>query len=291
MRPLSRSALPSLALLLVTAALPAQDPPAPPRPQGQQPHLGPVLRLEPEAVPPEPSPTATPLLDAETAPALSVLVELGLGGGTFRHRTTGSALDGSASAGFVQLGAEAWGRSGIGGGLRFEGIGADEDLFADAGFGDTDTGSGDLFLFLGVRTGNDAFRLPLRFGLFLNGYSIEDAGQQELSYGSAGFRFELEPEVRLLGEGRNRWSLYGRGSLGFGGTSIETEPATFDGDADTVLVGVELGTRVQLGPARFGVGWVYRDQHVSESDTVFGNVFRAVDTDFSGLLFSLAVRF
>jgi hypothetical protein len=219
------------------------------------------------------------------------LIDLAFGGGRFRHRTIGSNLDGSEDAGFFRLSGEGYSATGLGGGLRLEGIGVDEDLFADQGFTGLDIGAGELFLYLGVRLASEDFAMPIRLGLVLHGYSIDDPTGNDIEYNSSGARLEVEPEGTLLSAPTLRWSLYGTVSVAVLGTTVETTPATVEADATSLLLGLEAGTRLRVGPARLGLGLVHRYQRIDDSEVVAGIQFFGVDTTFTGLLLSVGVVF
>lgn len=296
-------------LLLCLADLAAQDPPAP---AGQRPIERAPAALPPDAGATSPAPAATPRAEApppewatRPAPASgrwqgdpdlwgepAFRVRLDLGGGRFEHDTDGSNLEDRTDGGYFRLSFEGFGDSGLGGGLRLEGIASDDDLFADAGFNAAEAGMGELFVHLSHRTIGSNVMLPVRIGLVLHGYTLEDqTTNAEVQWSSIGVRFEVEPEITLSRGDGHHWVFYGEAGLGLAATQVETEPATFDADASTLLLGLGLGTRVRLGPALLGIGYVHRSQHTDDSDTVNGSFFRGIDASFNGLLVTVGVTF
>jgi len=65
------------------------------------------------------------------------------------------------------------------------------------------------------------------------------------------------------------------------------------GDAHAHMHGFDagIGTKLRVNPFEFGVGWRYRKMYVDDSDVVGGFFYNAIDTQFSGLVLTMAVRF
>ena len=59
----------------------------------------------------------------------------------------------------------------------------------------------------------------------------------------------------------------------------------------TWFAGLELGTRLLLGPIELGLSYVGRWQSMDESDPEGGFVVLPYDSNFQGLLFGFAVVF
>jgi hypothetical protein len=213
-------------------------------------------------------------------------------GGELEHRTDDSLLDGETDAGLFRFEFEGITRRGFGGGLRFEAIGSDDDLFADAGFNASEARSSSLYLHFTYRAAARRFSMPVRLGLWLNGYQLEDQvlGDQ-VTYGSIGPYLELAPEFRLVDKRRLTWSLYGELGAGVAATGIDVENDSNDYYSSTVSYGVELGTRLRTGPFELGVACVLRGQAMDQSDPENGLVVLGYDSQFRGLLISASVMF
>src|SRR5690349_15362937 len=158
----SSIALGSLLVFAACAAHPQEPsrlPPAPvqqPQVQAQQPAGREIQPLPPRA-----------------ADALDFALDVSFGGGSFRHRTSNSPLDGDSNAAWVRLRFEIVTNDDIGGGLALEGLSAERDLFASSGDDDVDTGGSDLFVFFGMHPGRGgSLEVPVRVGVFGNRYSV-----------------------------------------------------------------------------------------------------------------------
>lgn len=286
-----------LAFLLTACAVMQDPPPHPQSPPGQQPartESAPLPTLQPaDPLPPqEPKPRPLQPVAAATNP-IEFALDASIGGGSFKHRTGSPGPDGDASAAWFRLRFEVITDADIGGGLALEGLAAERELFTDSGDSDTDTGYGDLFAFFALYLGRGSdLAMPVRIGVFSNRYSIDNLNNSDLDYPSVGARLEVEPELVLIRNGdRPALSLFGQASISGGTTQLATEPATVEADANATMWGFELGGRFRTGGAVFGLGWVFRGLHVSTSDTVNGITFPAIDTEFSGLQFSVGARF
>jgi hypothetical protein len=224
---------------------------------------------------------------------LRVSIDFALGAGEFEHSTVGSGtLSDSTSAGYFRLGCELMTANQWGGGLRLEGTGSDDDLFESAGALAQEATDASLFAHFTGRFGGDGVRLPLRVGLFVRNYGIEEQSTGvEVSWFSIGPYLELEPDVPLIHGEEVRLSLRGRLGLGFGATVVETEPATEDYDSAMIAADLGVGVNLEFEHWELGIGYLFRSFDVAESDAVAGTVIREIDVEFQGLVASFAVRF
>lgn len=213
-------------------------------------------------------------------------------GGELTHHTDNSLLDGESDAGMFRFDFEGVSRRGFGGGLRYEGITSDDDLFADAGFNPSEARMSSLYLHFTYRLTARHFAMPVRIGLWLNGYVLEDKVLgDEVTYGSIGPYLELAPEFRLVDKRSLSWSLYGQLGAGVAGTGIDVDNDSNDYYSSTVAYGVELGTRLRTGPFELGVAYVLRGQAMDESDPENGLVVLGYESHFQGLLISATALF
>lgn len=230
-------------------------------------------------------------------------VAMGLAGGEFEFDTERSLLDGETDAGLFRLQFEGVSRRGIGGGVRFESLGTDDDLFNNAGFAPTEAWNGTVFGHFTYRFEQHRFIMPMRAGLMSNFVGLDEQGfgsGEDVAYWSFGPYFEFAPEVILARSGRTRsgapglsWSLYGEFGFGFGGTYIDVDNDFREYESVTFFSGLEVGTRLTLGAIELGVAYLGRFQTMDESDpegfpslVAFG-----YDADFQGLLLTFGVRF
>lgn len=213
-------------------------------------------------------------------------------GGELEHTTDGSDLDDETDAGMFRFAFEATSRKGFGGGLRLESTASDDDLFVDSGFAATEARRGNLFLHFTYRAEAPRFAMPVRIGLMLDGYQLEEnATDNDVTYGSIGPYFELAPEFSIVRERRFGWTVYGEFGVGVAATGIDVENDDNDYTSATVFFGAEIGTRVHLGPVELGLGIVGRWTAMDESDVENGLVVLGHDTEFVGVLLSVGVVF
>ena len=242
------------------------------------------------------TPTTTTQAAAPAAASSTVRIELAFGGGTWEHTTSGvAALTDDTDARYMRLGFEIIGRNDFGGGLRLEGTVSDDDLFVQSGGVAAEAGDGELFLHgTGVFGGgpDDVVRMPLRFGLFLRNYRIEErVGGNAIDWQSVGPRVEFEPELRLVGDEDVQWGLYARTGFCFGITSIDNDASTDTFDSTMFGFDFGLGTRLGLGPVQLDIGYLLRTHDVEESDYVGGAFIRAIDAEFRGVVVGAAIVF
>lgn len=219
-------------------------------------------------------------------------IGLGLAGGSFDFETDGSGLDGDSDGAMLRLSFEGTSARGIGGGVRLESVASDDDLFTGTGFGTAEASNGSLFGHFTYRVESHRFAMPLRVGLLLNGLTLTDnATDDEVTYASIGPYFEIAPEVVLVRGGKTQWSLFGEVGVGVAGTAIDVEGDSRDFESTSSFAGLELGTRLLIGPIELGLSYVGRWQSMDESDPEGGTVVLGYDADFQGAMFSFAVVF
>ena len=227
--------------------------------------------------------------------------QLGLAAGRFSFDSDTSGFDDHKAAALVSLEVEGTSRKGIGGGLRFEGVGIDngedddDGLFRDSsdpndlGF---DANNATLFGHFTFRIQEHRFAMPFRIGLLFNGLILEDNNTgNQTTYASFGPCFEVEPEVTVVARGRFRMSLYGLLGVGACGTSIDVEGDPRDYDSTTAFVNVEAGVRARYAFGELGLAYIGRFQSMDRSDIENGSFVVGYDANFQGLLFTFGVVF
>ena len=236
--------------------------------------------------------TAAPLFAQDAPQLLPFRIDLAFGGGSLEHRTDQSNLAGEADAGFFRFAFEGIGDDQVGGGLRLEGISSDDDLFTDAGFAATEARAASMFGHITYRLEQGNLVMPIRAGLQLHGYGTEEVVTGDrVDFSSFGPQFELEPELFLAWDEQLCWSVYAQLGLGFAATSIDVDTVGNDFESASFFYGFELGTRFYAGHVAFGLGLVVRGQEVAESDDVGAVFIRGIETEFTGLLFSVGAVF
>jgi hypothetical protein len=297
----------ALSLPVAAAAAQNQNQEPPPTPGGQvpyspregQPSVPPARTVPagtgPANTGPVPPPAAAPAgLQAEPDEwSPRVRLDFALGSGNWRHTTENApTLDDDTNAGYLRLGVEFLGEDNLGGGFRLEGIASDDNLFNNSGGPPSEARDLDLFLHFTGLFGEDRFHMPVRLGLFLRDYYLEDkATGSDIEWFSIGPRIEAEPDFALVVTDQARWSLFARLGFGFGATAIYTDPATEDFTTTMTVVDVGIGTRLSIGHVQFEVSLLDRAVRYDQSDVQNGTFVRRVDTEFQGLVIGGAVVF
>jgi len=235
---------------------------------------------------------AAPLWAQERSQLPPFRFDLAFAGGRQEHHTDQSLLDGDASAAYLRFAFEGISDSGVGGGLRFEAMGSEDDMFTDAGFPATEASSASLFGHLTFRAEGKNLVMPVRVGFQLHGYGIEEtASGNRVDFSSFGPMFEVEPELLLRRDGNIIWSLYTQLGFGISATSIDIDTVANGLESSSFHYGLELGTRLYASHVVFGLGVVVRGQHVDTSDVENGNFAFGIEQDFTGLLLSIGAVF
>lgn len=233
---------------------------------------------------------ATPTIAQQELPRLRI--ELGLGGGTLEHRTDGSDLDGDTDAGAFRLGFEAFGTTGIGGGVRYGAWATDDDLFDGAGYNPTEGSTSELFAHFSYRFGDADFAMPWRTGLMLHDHHLDDRTLDQVTdFATVAILTELAPEIFLSVGERVSWSLTGSASLGAGLTRIDSDALADDYDATTLFYGAELGTRVRIDAIELGLSFVARGHQMDESDSKGGLSVLGYESTFTGVMVTVGAVF
>lgn len=211
-----------------------------------------------------------------------------------------STLDGRTSAWLLRLQGEFVGGDHIGGGVRFESMASANSRFTGPfDFDVRDARDHSAFAHLTWRVDMERFAMPIRVGALANRLEVEYSragGPREDDFTSFGPYFELAPEWSLAGAHGSRWSLYAEGGIGWTATRIGGTPGSFPSDATTRFVGVEVGTRLEIGTFEVGafevgLAYVARFQRMERSDPEAGVTISPFDAQFQGVLVSFAVRF
>ncbi len=233
------------------------------------------------------------LLSGACATAHDVKAAVAFGAGTMEHKTHGTALDDTTSAGYFALGAEAMFSERVGGGIRLEGSASDDDMFAEAvPIATGEATDSELFFHGTALFGDEESPLPLRFGLFFRSYGLtQNLGGAELNWSSLGPRLELAPDLELAAGDGFRWSLPARLGVGIGMSVAETEPSTEQWNTTMTHLDAGLASRLQFSQVWFDIGFLVRRTSYAESEDVVGVTILGADTTFTGLVLGFGAKF
>jgi len=246
--------------------------------------------------------TATTLVAQRDRPYFRA--SFGAAGGNYGFDSDLAGFDDDADAGLLQARFEYTTRKGIGGGIRFEHFRTerDEGLFRDPSnlFDRGTQARSSTFLAHGTfRFEQHRFSMPVRFGILVNGLTLDDhaATDPETDYVSAGPFFEVEPELILFHRGKMEMSVYTQAGFGAAGTLIEVD-GELDANGDlreyessTGFAMFEVGTRLKVGKAQFGIAFVGRYQSMDRSEFEGNNFIFGYDSGFEGVLLTAGVTF
>tara|TARA_R110002072_G_scaffold136285_2_gene278618 strand:- start:56889 stop:57785 length:897 start_codon:yes stop_codon:yes gene_type:complete len=205
----------------------------------------------------------------------------------------------STSAQRFRLRAEHYFESGLG--LFFEGYtGTADDIDDDlmiVGNPSSSLDSSGFFLAAAYRaTVDDDFRLPVRFGPFIQTTDQDNSlfADGAIERQTIGIRLSAEPEVILMQSNRNgkisEFTAFGEVRAGAGPTDVKDNVDSEEGYSFTI--DYEFGLRYKFG---FGLltslSWVGSKYHVGATESYNNTVFFGLDDDFRGLMLTAGFRF
>lgn len=239
------------------------------------------------------SATGAAWLSACTADAHST-AQLGIGFGAYEVDIEDAASDSTGSAMF-ELAFESVPRTRFGGGARVRGVASDDDLDSDPSDGLPGTGqASDAEWFLhGTYDGSeDAKRLPLRMGLGIRSFELEDSSSGEsVTWASFGPRIEFAPMLPFHQTETAIFGFTGLLGLGYGITTIEESTSGVEWDTTAVFFDFGFGLRGTFEKATVEFGYRYHSGSYDESEPEAGFLIRQIDTSFSGIAFSVGLTF
>lgn len=205
-----------------------------------------------------------------------------------------SASD-QASAGLFEAAFETVAPSNLGGGVRIRGIASDDDLDDDpTDFtpGAVQASDGEWFFHGTLDSGEGMRRLPLRFGVSLRQFELEDkAASETVEWASWGPRVEFAPELPMSEWDSGSISLCGMLGLGYGRTTVNLTGLTDDWDTDAVFFDAGVGVRSNLNGLVLDLGYRYLGSDYDQSDVSSGIFVRETDVSFSGVVLTIGGRF
>ncbi len=222
---------------------------------------------------------------------------VGRASGDYTFEIPDSGLKDDTGAELTQYVFEGYGeKSKMGGGVAIEMTNVDDDLFADKGFYPAESGLADIYGYglTMIRTENDIFRMPIRYGLYYNTFNLEDPSG-EIKWSTIGPRFSLEPTIPIDLSENVELNFFAEGNIGFGATMVDVDIGGVSDDetSTSYSLGFEIGTKVVVHDFFAGVSYIYRFTHVSETDIDESSTFQVAETevDFSGVALKLGARF
>jgi len=217
-----------------------------------------------------------------------------IGAGKYDVDIKNAASD-QASAGLFEAAFESVAPSNFGGGVRLRGIASSDDLDDDPNDLTpvaVQASDGEWFFHGTIDGGEGMQRLPIRFGLALRQFELEDKDASETAeWSSWGPRFEFAPEVPMSEWDSGSISVCGMFGLGYGRTTVNLTGATDDWDTDAVFFDIGAGFRSNLNGMVLDLGYRYLGSDYDQSDVSSGVFVRETDVSFSGVVFSIGGRF
>lgn len=205
-----------------------------------------------------------------------------------------SASD-ETTAGLFEAAFESVAQSDFGAGARVRGIASDDDLdddptnFAPGFVQATDN---EWFFHGTFDRGEGMQRLPLRFGVAVRQFQLEDkAAAETVEWTSWGPRVEFAPELPMSEWDSGSISLCGMLGLGYGRTTVNITGAVDDWDVDAVFFDFGAGARANLNGVFLDLGYRYIGSDYDQSDVSSGIFVRETDVSFNGVVFTIGGRF
>ncbi|HEX5054704.1 MAG TPA: hypothetical protein VFZ65_23210 [Planctomycetota bacterium] len=187
-------------------------------------------------------------------------------------------------------------------GIFFHGmLGTTDDILQDLGFADSSLDTQSAFLALSYRaTVSNQFRMPVRFGPFLEASQVKSTPVGALAYAAGdldrthiGVRLAVEPEYIIMqhasGDRLAELSAFAEVACGAG-------PATSEDDVDketgyAFTFGWEVGMRYKLPNGLLtGLSVMQQKNNYGATDSYRRVVFNGLDQDFTAVVISLGIR-
>jgi hypothetical protein len=216
------------------------------------------------------------------------------GAGRYEVRLRNSASD-DTSAGLFEAAFESVAPSHYGGGVRIRGIASDDDLDddpSDSTPGAVQASDGEWFFHGTLDGGEGIQRLPIRLGVSLRQFELEDTGTSgTIEWTSWGPRMEFAPELPLSEWDSGALSVCGILGMGYGRTRINVTGAPDDWDTEAMFFDAGFGIRGNAHGMVLDLGYRYLGSDYEQSDVSSGGAVRETDVAFSGVVFSIGGRF
>ncbi len=175
-------------------------------------------------------------------------------------------------------------------------LGKADDINENLGSADSSFDSLGIYIAASYRaTMGESFRLPIRFGPFLQKSEEEDTtspiGAVERS--TVGVKLSAEPEYVIsqrMSDGQmTELSAFLDVGCGAGPSKVEANIGKEDGYAFTL--NYEIGVRYRFGKWMAGLSWFALKNHIGATESYNNAVFFGVDDDFTGVMLTGGIRF
>lgn len=166
-------------------------------------------------------------------------------------------------------------------------------------FGSTDSSFDSFGIFLAASyraTMGERFRLPVRFGPFLQSSKEDDSLQPDgaIERSVVGVKLSAEPEVvlsRSVSNGKVA-ELSAFADFGCGAGPAKVKDDVDDEDAYAFTLNWEVGFRYRFTSGLLaGVSWYAQKNHIGTTESYNNAVFFGVDDDFTGVMITAGLRF
>ena len=270
--------------------------------------VGPAVRADTAPSRPLPEIAATPrpqggLSMAQMHPRR--MVSLGLAGGQEHYQfNNGAGVNGGSNDSFrARLRGDYFFESELG--IHVDtSLGQVDSIFADnSSLPRGNLRSKGAFVALAYRATMDDFRMPVRFGPYMQNLKdgstsrIASSGNASTTYDSIGVRLSAEPEYIL-----KRWVSDGKASemtvfadFGCGAGQATVEDGLDKERGYSFIFSLEAGARFKLQSGlMIGLSWFTQKYHVSSTDTYRNArnvVFYGIDDDFQAIMLTFGLRF
>ena len=182
-------------------------------------------------------------------------------------------------------------RRGNGGGVDFKFLVPDDDPYENTAV-ELDTSQFDFFFFFMHHASASRFRMPLRVGPYLSSVFTElNSNGDDTDYTNIGVRLEIEPEVVLMDTGELELSLVTLFSIGGHATFIDDDVSDQEYLSSGGTFNAEAGVRMRIGDIAVGSSFVFNKMTIDQSDPENGVRIPRLETEFTGVQFTVGVRF
>lgn len=185
-----------------------------------------------------------------------------------------------------------------GGGLIFETIKVDNNLFETTGSLGADSRVINIFPYGGIviRPENSIFRMPLRGGVLFNYFDFEESNQTT-QWWSLYFRGSVEPSLVFPIGDAMELCIFAEGNIGYGGSVVDIRGDQWHHSEETAdathTYGYEAGFRISDEHMWLGLSWISRMAQIDETSKSISRSLIAPETEyaFDGIVLTAGFRF
>ena len=182
-------------------------------------------------------------------------------------------------------------RHGNGGGVDLKFLFPDDNPYENTAV-ELDVSQFDMFFFFMHQASAGRFRMPLRVGPYVSGVNTElNSNGANTDYTNFGVRLEIEPEVVLMDSEGMGLSVVTLFSLGGHATYIDDDLTNDEYHSSGWTFNAEAGLRMRIGNIAVGSSFIYNEMTIDQSDRENGFRIPRLETEFTGVQFTVGVRF